>query len=395
MTAEFSKPVRVFISTGEVSGDLQGALLIQALQRRAQTLGIELEILALGGDRMEEAGAKLLGHTSAIGSIGLLESLPYVVPTLRVQQQAKQYLKIHPPDVVVLIDYMTPNVAFCSYLPKHLPHVPVVYFIAPQEWVWSASSYNTDRIVGATRKILAIFPEEAKYFNSKGGKVVWVGHPLVDRVQAAPSREAARSALGIPFDQTAIVLLPASRQQELKYLMPVIFESAQQIQEKLPKVHFWIPLALEKYRWAIEQAITEYGLRATLLDGNKGQTTLQAIAAADLAITKSGTVNLEMALLDVPQVVLYRVNRVTAWIAQKILKVSIPFMSPPNLVEMKPVVPEFLQDEATVENIVQEAIALLQPDRRQKMLADYREMRRAVGEVGVCDRAAQEILDLL
>ena len=395
MTAEFSKPVRVFISTGEVSGDLQGALLIQALQRRAQTLGIELEILALGGDRMEEAGAKLLGHTSAIGSIGLLESLPYVVPTLRVQQQAKQYLKIHPPDVVVLIDYMTPNVAFCSYLPKHLPHVPVVYFIAPQEWVWSASSYNTDRIVGATRKILAIFPEEAKYFNSKGGKVVWVGHPLVDRVQAAPSREAARSALGIPFDQTAIVLLPASRQQELKYLMPVIFEAAQQIQKKLPKVHFWIPLALEKYRWAIEQAITEYGLRATLLDSNKGETTLQAIAAADLAITKSGTVNLEMALLDVPQVVLYRVNRVTAWIAQKILKVSIPFMSPPNLVEMKPVVPEFLQDEATVENIVQEAIALLQPDRRQKMLADYQEMRRAVGEVGVCDRAAQEILDLL
>ncbi len=395
MKAKSLKPVRVFISTGEVSGDLQGALLIGALQRRAQTLGMELEILALGGDRMAEAGAKLLGHTSAIGSIGLLESLPYVVPTLRVQQQAKQYLKTHPPDVVVLIDYMTPNVAFCSYLPKHLPHVPVVYFIAPQEWVWSASSYNTDRIVGATSKILAIFPEEAKYFDSKGGKVVWVGHPLVDRVQAAPSREAARSALGIPFDQTAIVLLPASRQQELKYLMPVIFEAAQQIQAKLPKVHFWIPLALEKYRWAIEQGIAEYGLRATLLDGNKGQTTLQAIAAADLAITKSGTVNLEMALLDVPQVVLYRVNRVTAWIAQKILKVSIPFMSPPNLVEMKPVVPEFLQDEATVENIVQEAIALLQPDRRQKMLADYQEMRRAVGEVGVCDRAAQEILDLI
>ncbi|MCY7278074.1 MAG: lipid-A-disaccharide synthase, partial [Phormidesmis sp. CAN_BIN44] len=342
---------RVFISTGEVSGDLQGALLIEALKRRAADLGIELEILALGGDRMEEAGAKLLGYTSTIGSIGLLESLPYVLPTLKVQQQAKQYLKQHPPDVVVLIDYMSPNVAFCSYLPKHLPQVPVVYFIAPQEWVWSASSFNTDRIIAATRKILAIFQEEANYFKRKGGEVVWVGHPLVDRVQAAPSRDDARSTLGILPDQTAIVLLPASRQQELKYLMPVIFEAAQQIQAKLPNVHFWIPLALENYRGAIEQAIADYGLRATLLDSNKGQTTLQAIAAADLAITKSGTVNLEMALLDVPQVVLYRVNRVTAWIAQKILKVSIPFMSPPNLVEMKGIVPEFLQDEATVENI--------------------------------------------
>jgi len=386
---------RVFISTGEVSGDLQGALLIKALQRRAADLGIELEILALGGDRMEEAGAKLLGHTSAIGSMGLVESLPYVLPTLKVQRQAKQYLRQHPPDVVVLIDYMTPNVAFCSYFPKHLPHVPVVYFIAPQEWVWSTSSFNTDRIIAATRKILAIFQEEANYFKRKGGEVVWVGHPLVDRVQAAPSRAEARFSLGIPSDQTAIVLLPASRQQELKYLMPVIFEAAQQIQAKFPNVHFWIPLALEKYRWEIEQAIADYGLRATLLDSNKGQTTLQAIAAADLAITKSGTVNLEMALLDVPQVVLYRVNRFTAWVARKILKFSIPFMSPPNLVEMKGIVPEFLQDEATVENITQEAIALLQPDRRQKMLADYQEMRRAVGEVGVCDRAAHEILDLL
>ena len=134
MKSDSLRPVRVFISTGEVSGDLQGALLIQALQRRAEKLGMVLEILALGGDRMEEAGAKLLGHTSAIGSIGLLESLPYILPTLKVQQQAKQYLKTHPPDVVVLIDYMTPNVAFCSYLPKHLPQVPVVYFIAPQEW---------------------------------------------------------------------------------------------------------------------------------------------------------------------------------------------------------------------------------------------------------------------
>jgi lipid-A-disaccharide synthase len=386
--------LRIFISTGEVSGDLQGALLIEALQKRARTIGLELEVLALGGDRMSEAGATLLGHTSAIGSVGILESVPYVLPTLRVQRQAKQYLKQNPPDLVVLIDYMGPNVAFCSYLHKNLPQVPVVFFIAPQEWVWSLNSFNTDRIIEATQKILAIFPAEAAYYQRKGGQVSLVGHPLVDRVQAAPSRESARSTLGIPPEQTAIVLLPASRQQELKYLMPVIFESARQIQNQRSDVHFWIPLALEKYRSPIVQAIQKYGLRATLLDSNQGQTTLQAIAAADLAITKSGTVNLEMALLNVPQVVIYRVNPITAWIAQHILKFSIPFVSPPNLVEMKAVVPEFLQHHATSENIVRASIDLLKPENRQKMLADYREMQTAIGQAGVCDRAADEILKL-
>ncbi|MGI0485692.1 lipid-A-disaccharide synthase [Pantanalinema rosaneae CENA516] len=391
---------RIFISTGEVSGDLQGALLVEALQRQAQHQGLPLEILALGGDRMAAAGAKLLGNTSAIGSIGILESLPFVLPTLQVQRQAQRYLKQSPPDLVVLIDYMGPNVGWCNYLVKHLPHVPIVYFIAPQEWVWALNSANTDRIVRATRRILAIFPEEAKYFQAHGGQVTWVGHPLVDRMQTAPTRTTARSTLGIAPDQPAIVLLPASRRQELKYLLPVICLAAQQIQTKLPDVQFWIPLAQPQFRQPIQQAIQAYGLQATILsDGEAGagrEMTLQAIAAADLAITKSGTVNLEIALLDVPQVVLYKLNPLTAWILDKVLQFSVPFVSPPNLVTMQPIVPEFLQDQATPTAIAQTALELLlNPDRRQQMLTGYEQMRAALGEVGACDRAAQAILQLL
>jgi lipid-A-disaccharide synthase len=395
---------RIFISTGEVSGDLQGALLIEALKRQAASNGLTLEILALGGDRMAAAGATLLANTSAIGSIGILESLPYVLPTLQIQRRAKAYLKQHPPDLVVLIDYMSPNVAFCDYLAKHLPTVPVVYYIAPQEWVWSLNSYNIDRIIRATTRILAIFPAEATYYHRQGGKVTWVGHPLIDRMQSAPSRDSARAALGIPTEQTAIVLLPASRQQELNYLLPVIFAAAQQIQAKLPTAHFWIPLALETYRSAIDAAIQHYGLRATLVSDSAQQTLtdesahslrLQAIAAADLAITKSGTVNLELALLNVPQVVLYRVNPVTAWLL-RLLKFSVPFVSPPNLVEMKPIVKEFLQAAATPATIAEESLELLLNAKyRQQMLQAYQGMRQAIGEPGVCDRAAQEILNLL
>lgn len=388
-----SNVMRIFISTGEVSGDLQGALLVEALKRQADCAGLELEIVALGGSKMAAAGATLLGNTISIGSVGsLLEALPYVLPTLKIQRRAKQYLQQHPPDLVLLIDYAGANLRLGSYIRRQMPKVPIIYYIAPQMWVWWSNQRDTARIVGMTDKLLAIFPEEARYFQDKGAKVSWVGHPLVDRMQNAPSREEARAALGIAPEQTAIALLPASRRQELKYLLPVMFQAAKAIQTKLPQVHFWIPLSLEIYREPIEQAIQRYGLQATLLSSQ----TQEALAAADLAITKSGTVNLEIALLNVPQVVLYRVSPFTAWLARTFLKFSIPFMSPPNLVEMKPIVPELLQEQATPENIQHAALELLlNPSRREQTLADYQEMRRALGEVGVCDRAAQEIFQLL
>lgn len=384
--------MRIFISTGEVSGDLQGSLLITALQRQAVAAGLELEIVALGGDKMAEVGATILGNTSGIGSMGLIESLPYILPTLRVQRQAIAFLKQNPPDLVVLIDYMGPNIGIGNFMRQHFPQVPVAYYIAPQEWVWSLNVENTTRIVSFTHKLLAIFPEEARYYQAKGAKVSWVGHPLVDRMQHAPSRQAARDKLGIEPEQIAIALLPASRHQELKYLLPIIFQAAQTIQSKLPEVHFWIPLSLEIYRQPIQEAIAHYGLQATVVLGQQQE----IFAAADFAITKSGTVNLELALLNVPQVVVYRLSRITAWIARKILKGSIPFASPPNLVLMRPVVPELLQEQATPENITQAAMELLlNPSRRQQTLADYQEMRQCLGEVGVCDRAAKEILQML
>ena len=406
----------IFISTGEVSGDLQGALLIDALKRQAEAAGLELEIVALGGEKMAKAGATLLGNTTGIGSVGLLESLPFVMPTLEIQRRAKQYLRQHPPDLVVLIDYMGPNLSIGSFIRRQLPQVPVVYYIAPQDWVWSARSIvprDTMTIVEMTDQLLAVFPEEARYFEKKGASVTWVGHPLVDRMQSTPTREEARVTLGIEPEQIAIALVPASRRQELKYMMPIVFEAARQLQSKLigaggwgvgardsensnlipndQSPIFWIPLSLEAYRPAIEAAIQRYGLRATLVAGQ----TQEVLAAADLAITKSGTVNLELSLLNVPQVVFYRVSPLTYSIA-RLVKFSIPFMSPPNLVVMRSIVPELLQEQATPENIVKESLELLfNPERRQQTLTDYQEMRQLLGEVGVCDRAAREILQLV
>lgn len=399
--------IKIFISTGEVSGDLQGALLVEALYRQAQLQGLNLDIVALGGERMASAGATLLGNTTKIGSVGIIESLSFIFPTLKIQQKAKEYLQNEPPNIVVLIDYMGPNLNIGNYIRKTWHNLPIIWYIAPQEWVWSLGKDKTTKIVNLANKLLAIFPEEANYFRQQGADVTWVGHPIIDRLKIAPTREKARRTLGINSDTLAIALLPASRQQEVKYLMPVIFEAARIIQEKLPQVHFLIPLSLETYRYAIEEAIKKYQLQATIYPSSPNDSTknsqeiqernnLEILAGADLAIAKSGTVNLEIALLNVPQVVIYKVNPITIWIARNILRFSIPFMSPPNLVQMKSIVPELFQENATPENIVSEALELLlNSQRHAQTLADYQEMRQSLGEEGVCHRAAKEILDLV
>ncbi|MBF2005958.1 MAG: lipid-A-disaccharide synthase [Chlorogloeopsis fritschii C42_A2020_084] len=384
--------MRIFISTGEVSGDLQGSLLVTALQRQALAAGLEIEIVALGGDKMAAAGANVLANTSGIGSFGLLEALPFVLPTLQIQRRAIAYLKQNPPDLVVLIDYMGPNLGIGNSIRRYFPEIPIVYYIAPQVWVSSINLGNTSRIASISDKLLAIFPEETRYFKDRGVNVTWVGHPLVDRIENFPSRDAARAKLGIEDDAIAVALLPASRYQELKYLLPVMFEAAQEIQAKLPTVYFWIPLSLEIYKDKIQQEIRRYKLRATLVSGLQQE----VLAAADLAITKCGTVNLELALLNVPQVVLYRLNPFTYWVGKKILKISFPFASPVNLMVMKQIVPEFIQEQATTENIVQTAVEfLLNKERKQEIQADYQQMQQCIGELGVCDRAAQEILQML
>jgi lipid-A-disaccharide synthase len=384
--------MRIFISTGEVSGDLQGAMLVEALKRKAIAQNVDLEILALGGDLMEKAGAKLINSTTAIGSIGIFEALPLVFSTWKIQQQVKRCLGQFPPHVVILIDYMGPNIAIGNYIRQSFPDVPIIYYIAPQSWVWSPNKGSTRQLVKVMDRLLAIFPEEARFFEKQGVSVSWVGHPLIDRLQNAPTKEEARQNLNIPLDKTIISLFPVSRPQEITYLLPTICQAAQQIQAKLPDVHFLVAVSLEVYQEKIAAMVQSYGLQATLLEGR----TLDAIAAADLAIGKSGTVNLEIALLNIPQVVVYRLNPATIWIARNIMKFSVPYLSPPNIVLNEGIIPELIQENCTPDKITQEALDLLLNDqRRQQTLQDYQTMRTLLGEAGVCDRAASEIFEFV
>jgi lipid-A-disaccharide synthase len=383
------RPLKLFISTGEVSGDLQGALLIEALHRQAQALGMTLDITVLGGQRMGAAGATVVCDTTAIGAVGIFEALPYLIPTLRAQRLAQQHIQANPPDLVVYIDYMNPNLVLGKFLRQHFPQVPTVYYIAPQQWVWAFSKKDSEALVGISDQMLAIFPQEADYFRQFGAAVTWVGHPLLDRFAHPPDRTTARSHFGLSDTDTVVALLPASRRQEITYILPIMLAAARIIHDQMPQVKFLVPVSREELRPLIEKAIAKTSLPIQMVEG----ATQRAIAAADLAITKSGTVNLETALMQVPQVVIYRLNPITARLGYYLLRLRIPFVSPVNLVLGEAVVPEFIQWEADPAAIAQAAVTLLQDaTARATMLAGYDRMRQSLGEPGACDRAAAALL---
>ncbi|QPN60054.1 lipid-A-disaccharide synthase [Synechococcus sp. CBW1002] len=387
---------RLLISTGEVSGDLQGSLLIQALHQEAAERGLDLEIVALGGDRMRRAGAKLLADTASLGAIGLWEAVPLIWPTLRLQHRLRQWLRLHPLDGVVLIDYMGANVNLGLRLKRDRPQVPITYYIAPQEWAFRLGDGGTTRLIGFSDRILAIFPEEARFYAEHGARVTWVGHPLLDTLGSQPGRAEARRLLGLAETVPVLLLLPASRRQELRYLLPEMAAAAAELQRRHPDLQVLVSTGLPGFEPLLEEACRIEGLRARVIPACEADALKPALcAAADLALTKSGTANLELALRGVPQVVVYRVSRVTAAVAKHLLRFNVPHISPVNLVLQERLVPELLQEDFSCDALIREAEILLDPDSeaRQRLLEGYGRLRRTLGEPGVTRRAAVAILD--
>jgi lipid-A-disaccharide synthase len=388
--------VRLLVSTGEVSGDLQGGLLIRALHEEAARRELVLEVVALGGDRMRQAGAELLADTVSMGAIGLLEALPLVIPTLKLQARLRRWLEQHPPDGVVLIDYMGANVNLGLRLRRRYPRLPIVYYIAPQEWAWRLGDGGTTRLIGFTDRILAIFPEEARFYGSHGAAVTWVGHPLIDTLGQTPSRQEARAQLNLAADQPVLLMLPASRRQELRYLLPPMAVAAAQLQRRHPGLQVLVPAGQAGFEPRLEAALRRAGVRARVIAAAEADAQWpQLCAAADVAVTKSGTANLQLALRGVPQVTGYRVSRPTAFVARHFLRFNVAHISPVNLILEERLVPELLQDRLTPAAIAAAVEPLLAVDGPavRTMEDGYRRLRLRLGESGVTRRAAAAILD--
>ncbi len=389
--------MKLLISTGEVSGDLQGSLLIKALQTNAKKRKIELEIIALGGERMRQAGAKLISNTSSIGAIGFLEALPYVLPTLNAQSKIDNYLSSSPPDAVVLIDYMGPNIRLGLKVKKRFPNIPIIYYIAPQEWAWRLGDSGTTDLISFTDKILAIFDEEAKFYSNKGGNVKFVGHPMLDFYRTIPTREESFKKLGLTSDKKLLLIIPASRKQELKYILPTFLKAASLLQQKDPLITVLIPSGLKEFDEILNNSLNEYGVSGRIILSNEVDDIKPFLfSAADLALAKSGTINMELALNSVPQIVGYKVSRVTAFFARYLLRFNVKYISPVNLILNKMLISEFIQEDFKSEKIFNAALKIIEDrSRKEEIMLGYKKLKDKLGKPGVTDRASEDILDLL
>jgi len=386
---------KIFISTGEVSGDLHGSLLSKALFDEAKKKFIDLEICGLGGERMKKQGVKILQDTTSISAIGIWEALPLIIPTLRIQKRFYRLLKKYPPDCLILIDYMGPNIKIGTKLKSSRNNIPIYYYIAPQEWAWRVGNNSTTNLIKFSDKIFAIFKQEAKFYRKRGGNVFWVGHPMIDLTKKLPSKKEARSVLRLRASQNILLLMPASRSQELRYILPTFLKTAKQLQQRYPSLIVYIPSCRRSFDEKFRKGLEKYEIKGKVISQQDDSELKPYIySLTKLALCKSGTVNMELALYGIPQIVGYRVSRVTAFIARKILNFKVRFISPVNLLLKKQIIPEFVQKNFNEKKIFHQACRFLDlTSQKVKIKKGYAVLKKELGVEGVVERTAKEIIN--
>ncbi len=386
---------KIFISTGEVSGDLHGGLLSKALFDQARKYSINLEIYGLGGEKMKNEGVQIIQDTTSISAIGIWESLPLIIPMMKIQKKFYKLIEKHRPNCLILIDYMGPNIKIGTKLKRSRSNIPIYYYIAPQEWAWRIGNNSTTNLINFSDKIFAIFKQEANFYRRRGGNVFWVGHPMIDLVKKLPSKKVSRQILGLRANQNILLLMPASRPQELRYILPTFLKTAKKLQKRYPSLVVYIPSCRMVFDKRFRKGLEKYGIKGKVISQKDFSELMPYIySLTKLALCKSGTVNMELALYDIPQIVGYRVSRVTAFIAKKILNFKVRFISPVNLLVKKLIIPEFVQKNFNEKKIFYKACRLIDlKSEKVKIKKGYSLLKRELGEEGVVERAANEIIN--
>lgn len=390
------KRPKILFVAGETSGDQHAAAVVRALGERAECYG-------LGGPAMLEAGLRLDMDLASRSVIGFVEVLRHAAYFRRAFKLAEQLLREDRPDLLCLVDYPGFNLRLARKA-KALG-IPVAYYISPQVWAWKRGRVATMRRL--LRKMLVTFPFEKPIYDQAGLDCALVGNPLLDAIPAAlqhrgPGEPSAarqarlRRALGWRGKGPWIGLLPGSREQEVRWLLPVMLDSARRLALGHPERRFVVvkpPSAPLAWYQALEAARAE-GLPVQVFEGRSEHQAYQARAALDLALVASGTATLETALLGTPFCILYRVNALTFAIGKRLVKIHSIGLA--NVVAGRRVVPEFLQSELEPGAIARCAEGLL-TDRaqRRQQRRDLAPGLRSLGEPGVAVRVARELSALI
>jgi len=344
-------PLTIGVVAGEASGDLLGAHLIGALRARLP----EVRFTGIGGPRMQSAGMEVLYPMEKLAVRGYVEVLRHYAGILGIRRQLASRFIEQPPALFVGVD--APDFNLDLELKLRSAGIPTAHLVSPSIWAWRGE--RIDKIRRAVEHMLVIFPFEQEIYEKAGIPVTYVGHPLAEMLAPSPDRTAAREQLRLPIAAKVIVLLPGSRLSEIGQMADTFIDTARQIAAAVPDTQFLVPLVNRGTRDLFETALYRREaaeLNLTILFGHAHE----AMAAADVVLAASGTATLEAALIGRPVVIAYRMPRASWWIMRN--RGYQPYVGLPNILAGEFIVPEFLQDEATPENLSQAILNLLFDD---------------------------------
>jgi lipid-A-disaccharide synthase len=375
--------MRIGLVAGEASGDLLGAGLVNAIRRRLPDARFE----GVAGPLMRDAGCEVLEDSEVLAVMGIVEPLKELPKLLRLRRMLVDRWSSDPPDVFVGIDAPEFNLGLELRLRQR--GIRTIQYVSPQVWAWRQK--RVKKIGRAVDKVLCLLPFEKDFYDRHGVVADVVGHPLADRLPEHPDRAAARDSLGLG-DGPVVALMPGSRAGEVARLGGVFAEASNLLAEEFEDLSVVAPMANANARRVFTQQLAEFapGLDVILLDNDAPR----AIIAADVVLLASGTASLQTALLERPMVSAYKVAAGTYYLARLLRLLKVSHFTMPNLLTAEPLVPEFLQHEATPAALAAAVSDLLHDDRRRHHIERvFAELHERLG-LGADERAATAVIDM-
>ena len=376
------KSKKILLVAGEVSGDLHGSHLVEAIQR----IEPEVQFSGVGGECLERRGVKLLYPAHSLSVVGITEVFVKLRTILKALRGLKRSLEREKPDLVILIDFPEFNLRLAKI--AHRRGIPILYYISPQVWAWRPKRIRL--IAQLVRKMVVLFPFEVPLYEAAGVDVEWVGHPLLDIVKPTLPKEKAFQQFGLNPKQRTIGLLPGSRSHEVERLLPPLLASAHLLQKEIPDLQFVIPLAPGIPKTILSSRMKNISVPVKVVEGF----TYDVMNLSDLLITASGTATLEGAILGKPMIIIYKVSFPSYWIGRALIQVD--HIGLVNLVAEKEIAPELIQKDVHPQRIADEALRILRdPILSRKMSESMGEVCQKLGKPGAAQRAARIVTSLL
>lgn len=381
-----TRPLRIGILVGEASGDILGAGLMAAIQRRYPDAVFE----GIGGPRMITEGFNSHYNQERLAVMGLFEPLKRLPELLGIRRGIVRYFTDNPPDVFIGIDSPDFNLTIEERL--RAQGITTVHYVSPSVWAWRQK--RVLKIARAVDLMLTLLPFEAKFYEQHQVPVTFVGHPLADDIPMEVSSLAARTKLDLPADKKIVALMPGSRGGEVKMLGAEFWAAARLCSQLDPTVFFVVPAANAARRSQIEKQLkSECGeqepLPLAVVDGQSHD----VMAAADLVMMASGTTTLEAMLLKRPMIVTYKFARLSFAIFSRLVKT--PFFSLPNLLAGEKLVPELLQDEVEPQNLCELMLtSLYDTEASERLKSRFTELHQQIRQ-DASQQAAEAVLNLI